>query len=196
MEQQSSLETPAAAEQFTRFDLGTFEGFNFRDQSAIDRTLTADEVIGWDHDREGEAEFWPAGDRPEVAWLFSSQSAVAASELQGLDRLLEELGGDEPENFLKIRHALNVYSADLRTLTAEQVEDENVHLFFGPNFWDLRREAAYELFELYYPEAYAGWEKSTCDGLVFDTDRFLDSPSFSVEEVRLGDRVALIVVPN
>ena len=25
-------------------DLGTFEGFNFRDQCAIERTLTADEV--------------------------------------------------------------------------------------------------------------------------------------------------------
>ena len=34
---------------------------------------------------------------------------------------------------------------------------------------------------------------STCDGLIFDTDRFLDSPAFWVEEVNLGDEVALLV---
>ena len=195
MEKQSSLETSGTWQQATRFNLGSFEGFNFRDQSAIEDNLTADEVIGWDHDRKGEAEFWPAGDRAEVAWLFSEKSAVTCSELQALDALLEELGGDDSENFLKIHHARNVCSGDLCSLTAQQVEDENVHIFFGSNFWDLRREAAYELFELYFPEAYAGWEKSNCDGLIFDTDRFLDSPSFSVEEVRLSEQVALIIVP-
>ena len=183
-------------QQATQFDLGSFEGFNFRDQSAIDHNLTADEVIGWDHDGNGEAEFWPAGDRPEVAWLFSEKSAVTASELQALDALLDDLGGDEPENFLKIHDALNVGSGDLRALTAQQVEDENVYIYFGSNFSDLRRAVAYELFELYHPEAYAVWEKSLCDGLIFDTDRFLDSVSFSVEEVRLGDKVALIVSPQ
>jgi hypothetical protein len=40
-----------------QFNLGTFEGFNFKEQSAIDHILTADEVMAWDHDTEGEAEF-------------------------------------------------------------------------------------------------------------------------------------------
>ena len=43
--------------QTLRFDLGTFEGFNFRDQSAIERELTAEEVVNWNHDGDGEAEF-------------------------------------------------------------------------------------------------------------------------------------------
>jgi hypothetical protein len=38
------------------FDLGTFEGFNFRSQSVIERVLTAGEVVEWNHDRDGEAE--------------------------------------------------------------------------------------------------------------------------------------------
>jgi hypothetical protein len=59
----------------------------------------------------------------------------------------------------------------------------------------LRRQAAHELFELYYPEEYAVWEKSVCDGLIFDIDRFLGSPSFSVEEA-VGDEKALIVAPQ
>ena len=40
------------------------------------------------------------------------------------------------------------------------------------------------------------WEKTTCDGLHFDTDRFLDSPGFWVEEVHLGETVALLISPQ
>ena len=76
------------------FDLGTFEGFNFREQSAIERTLVALEVVAWDHDREGEAEFWPSEDHAGVAVVFVGRSSINGSELVALDRLLEALGGD------------------------------------------------------------------------------------------------------
>ena len=175
------------------FDFGMFEGFNFRTQSAIERNATAAEVVAWDHDRNGEAEFWPSGDRPEVALLFHHRSAVTGSELLELDRLLDELGGDSPHHFIQIHYAVNIGGADLASLSSEDIEDQVFHLFFGSNFLDLYREAAYELFELYYPDEYSVWEKSICDGLIFDTDRFLGSPSFFVEELRLGDEVALLV---
>lgn len=196
MEKTSSLEAAANGTPATRFNLGSFEGFNFRSQSAIERELSAEDVIGWDHDRQGEAEFWPSGDQAGVALVFRDQNRVTATELLALDRLLEELGGDILENFLKLRHTLSVSTTDLCALTGAEVEDLDIHIFVGPNLWDLRREAAYELFELYYPEAYVVWEKSQCDGLVFDTDRFLDSPGWSVDEVRFANSVALIVTPN
>ena len=176
------------------FDLGTFEGFNFRNQSAIDRILTAAEVIAWDHDKQGEAEFWPSGDRPEVAMLFKEQSGVSGSELRELNRLLHELGGDDAYHFMLIHYAVNHTGSALSDLTREKVEDYPLHVFFGTSFLDVRREAAYELFELYYPEEYRVWEKTLCDGLNFDTDWFLDSPVFHTEEIRLGDQVALLVV--
>jgi hypothetical protein len=177
-------------------DFGTFEGFNFRTQSAIDRTLTAQEVVAWDHDREGEAEFWPSGDSPEVALLFKQRSSVTASELLDLDRVLLELGDDSRASFLQIYYAVEICGAALQSLTAEQVQDNNLQVFFGSGFVDLRRATAYELFELYYPEEYRIWEQSHCDGLIFDTDLFLDSPVFWVEEVELGDEVALLVAAN
>ena len=97
-------------------------------------------------------------------------------------------------NFLRIHHAVNIRGANLATMSRDEVEDAPVEVFVGCNFTDLRRETAYQLFELYYPEEYRVWEKSTCDGLNFDTDRFLDSPAISVEEVKLDDQqVALIV---
>ena len=177
-------------------DLGTFEGFNFRDQSAIERTLTGPEVVQWDHDADGEAEFWPSGDLAGVATVFGGRSSITCSELLALDRALTALGGDEPENFLRIHYAVNVHGLALAELTADQLDDLNLHIFRGSSFYDVRREAAYELFELYYPEAYRVWESSHCDGLNFSPEDFLDSPSWSVEEVRLGDEVAVLVVPQ
>lgn len=178
------------------FALGTFEGFNFRSQSAIENILSAEEVINWDHDAEGEAEFWPSGDHPGVRLLFQSKSAVTCSEICAVDRILSELGDDSMENFLKVHYSINVLGVSLSDVTASDIEDQNLHLFMGSNFTDLRQNAAYELFELYYPEAYAAWEVSLCDGLVFDTDRFLDSPSFSVEELSYGDQKVLIISPQ
>ena len=183
--------TPLASE--VRFDLGTFEGFNFRSGSAIRRNLTASQVVAWDHDRHGEAEFWPAGDRPEMLVLFQRRTSISAAELLALDRLLGELGEDSAVNFLRIHYAVNIRGADLADLSREDVEEQNPDIFFGSSFTDLRREAAFELFELYYPDEYRVWEKSSCDGLIFDTDHFLDSPSFFVEEVTLGAKKALLV---
>ena len=79
-----------------------FEGFNFRSQSAIDHLVSAEAVVNWDHDGQGEAEFWPAGDVPEVALIFNHRSCVTATDLLDLDRVLVELGGDSRYNFLRI----------------------------------------------------------------------------------------------
>jgi hypothetical protein len=178
------------------YDFGRFEGFNFRSQSAIEELLTVNEVLAWDHDRRGEAEFWPSGDRHELELVFKDRSAVSASELMALASLLDELGGDSIENFLTVYFAVAVRGAVLASLTADSVQDEAPQCFLGECFGDVRREAAFELFELYYPELYQAWESTPCDGLIFDTDRFLDSPSWTVDEVRIGGRVAVLVPPG
>ena len=185
-----------ADQEAIRSNLGTFEGFNFRKQSAIFTSLTASDVVNWDHDRKGQAEFWPSGDRPEVALLFKGENAITSSELLDLDRLLCQLGGDSPENFLRIHYAVNNCGGALGELSSTDVEDRNISLFFGTSFMDLRRSAALELFELYHSDEYRVWERSTCDGLTFDKDPFLDSPSFFVEEIVLGDQKALLVAPQ
>ena len=176
-----------------QFNLGMFEGFNFRTQSAVDHLVSAEAVVNWNYDRQGEAEFWPTGDVPEVALLFKHRSNVTATELLALDWVLGELGGTSRYNFLQIHYAVNLCGNRLETLSAESVQDHCLHVFFGTNCLDVRQEAAYELFELYHPEEYRVWEQSHCDGLIFDTDQFLDSPMFLVENVKLDDEVALLV---
>ena len=177
-----------------KFDLGTFEGFNFRDASAISGLITAQEVVDWDHDQEGEAEFWPSGDSENVSLLFAGRSSVSGTELVELDNLLQEIGDDSEETILKIAHLVRSCGYALGDVTPESVQDLNAFIFLGHSFFSLRNTAAYELFELFYPGAYRAWEESTCDGLIFDVERFLDSPSLTVEELTLGSKKVLFVV--
>jgi hypothetical protein len=141
-------------------------------EATPDRNLTADEVLDWDHDGAGEAEFWPAGDHPGVASVFDRKSAVTGSELEALDDLLRQLGQDDTEIFLRIRYAVHDRGLDLAGLTAAEVEDAPLYLYRGTNFCDLYQEAGYDLFEAYYPDLYALWEKTPCDGLHFCQRRF------------------------
>lgn len=175
------------------FDLGMFEGFNFRHQSAMDRCLTATEIVAWDHNRQGEAEFWPDGHHAGVTLVFKDQGAVTASELLRLDRLLECMGTDALVNFVSIYYAVRVRGADLCELTTADLDDNSIYVFTGDCFYDLRKDAAHDLFELFYPEAYKLWDAHPCDGLMFDADCFLDSPQFYVEEIDLGEIKCVIV---
>lgn len=54
------------------FELGSFEGFNFRQQSAI-LNRTARQVVEWNCDEAGDAEFWRSGDDAGVALVFRKQ---------------------------------------------------------------------------------------------------------------------------
>lgn len=183
----------------TQFDaallngFGTFEGFNFRTNSAIERLLSAEEVIEWNHDTEGEAEFWPSGDSNGVSLLWKGKN-VTGSEILALATLLEAFGSYYDEAFLKIYFAVNVQGNTLADLSADAVESMNVMVFRGANFYDVRKEAAFYLFETFYPDLFKVWDETPCDGLRFETDDFLDSPSWWTDEVQFGAEAVLLVV--
>jgi hypothetical protein len=177
-------------------DLGTYEGFNFQAASAIEHSLDGNDVLAWDHDRQGEAEFWPAGDHSGGALVFAGRSAITATDLTALDRLLSELGNDSLESYARIAHALGRGGQPLPDLSASEIEELGVHVFVGQNFLDVRRTAAYELFELYYPDLYRAWESTPCDGLRFDTDQFLDSPAWCLDEFQTSEGVVLVIGPG
>jgi hypothetical protein len=115
-----------------QFDLGTFEGFNFRDQSAMWPNRTAQEVVDWDHDKDGEAEFWPSGDNEAVLVVFKGQSSVAASKLMALDGLLHELGGDTDENFLGSTMRRMFVAASSRSWTRQPLKPKPFTFFSVP----------------------------------------------------------------
>jgi hypothetical protein len=187
----TEIETNALAH-----DLGTFEGFSFRHQTAIFPNQNAESVVSWNHDLKGEAEFWPSGDHEGVALVFSGRNSVAGAELIHLDHLLSELGNDSVETYVRLHYLTSFQGESLGDLTAETVDDLCCHIFASTSFLDLRKEAALELFEVYYPEDYAVWEKSRCDGLIFDHDLFLDAPVFHTVEITMGDYRLLMVCPN
>lgn len=175
--------------------LGTFEGFSFRRQAALERTLTAAEVVAWNHDAQGEAEFWPAGDHAGAALVFRRRNAVTAADLAHLAAVLDAAPWEETETCLRVHFAVSVLGADLERLTVEHLEEMNVMVFAGDNVHDVRRDAGFDLFELHHPELFRLWDATPLDGLRFDWDDFLDSPVWTVEEVSLDGRAFLLVAP-
>ncbi len=163
-------------------DIGEFEGFNFRSQCAIERILTAEEVLEWDHDADGEAEFWPHGCNPFTSYLLPN-SACTDSEVREVIRIFDELDG-RPEELAKA-----IYMRDcgtpLEDITREAIDDSCLYVF-GPGwFHDLIKQAAFELFELFWPAAYECWEKNSVPGLRFDPGDFVES--FPTLQLKLPD---------
>jgi hypothetical protein len=172
--------------------LGTFTGFNLRDDCAVPQLLTANEVIEWDHEADGDTDFAPSGDNAGMLMVFKKQ--VTSADLVNIDKLLTAIGDDSLYTFARIYYACEYEVEKLSNLTKAYIEDMNLHIFIGKFMFELRQEAAFELFELYYPEAFKGWDASRCDGLIFDIDKFLGSPSLQVEEINnIGELKVLIV---
>ena len=170
-------------------DIGTFEGFIFRDQCAIFRTLTADDVIEWDHDANGEAEFWPAGDNVFTRGLLPG-TACSGSEVQEVVRIFEELDGC-PEELAKAVY-LRDRGADLSEITRQAIDDSCLYVFGPGYFFEVTKNAAYELFETFWPDAYKQWEESDVPGLRFDPDDFMEH--FSTHELKLPEGGGYLIV--
>ncbi len=177
-----------------RFDLGRFVGFSFRTQTAVERLLTAQEVVDWDPERDGEAEFRPLGDRRELVLAIGEGSAITASELLALDRLLQAAGGDRVEVCLRLRHALKQPGRHLSTVTAAELTNPDLHVFFGSPLTELRAAAVAHLVERYRPEVYRGWKSSVSACLPQDPEAYLRREMSSVETLTLASRFALLVV--
>ena len=175
-------------------DLGTFEGFNFREGCAIERILSADEVIHWDHDADGEGEFWPSGEDPLVKGLFDGN--VTASDLKKLVELLTQLDGDRTEDLLRIQFAIRLQGYDFASLTLQDLDDRPPTFFYGDTMIEARKEAAFELFETFWPDLYEAWNEDSAGILDFDWYAFIDSPIWTIHEVKLNNRAILMVASN
>ena len=179
-----------------QFNLGTFECFSLKDHCAVAKLFTADEVIEWDSDLNGEAQFWPSGDNAGMLMLFRHgvKRKIRQDELVSINRILTDIGDDSLNTFAKIFYATEYDGEILADLTRDYIDDMNLHVSTGTSMIELRQEAALEMFELYYPEAYKAWDESHCDGLTFDIDKFLSSPSLYVHPITdIGNIKVLII---
>jgi len=170
-------------------DLGFFEGFNFKTQSAIDKQLTAEDVINWDHDEQGEAEFWPEGGNVFVKELVNGN--CTGNDLLEIDRIFSELHGCEYE-LCKALYMKSMHGSELEQITRDAIDDECLYVY-GPNYFsDLAKEAAWDLFENLYPEACKLVESYSVPGLSFDEEDFLRD--CSTMEIKTGDYKGYLVV--
>ena len=170
-------------------DLGYFEGFNFRTQSAIFGSLSAEDVVNWDHDGKGEAEFWPEGSNDFVRLL--AHGNCSASDLIEMDRIISVLENDERE-LIKAVYLHENHGAKLEEITREAIDDACLYVYGVGYFSDLRKDAAWDLFETLYPEAYKLCESWSVPGVSFDEEDFLQS--FSTLELKTRDYQGFLVV--
>lgn len=174
-------------------DFGTFKAFDLQTQTAIEGSLTAEGLVNWNPDRQGDAEFRPVGDHEGVALIFKKQGTVNAADLVELDGLLEQLGGATDENYLRIYFMVTYYGYSVWKLDPATVEETTVHIFRGDSFRDMRNELADSLFFRYHSELYEAYNKHRYPWLIFDADAFLNWPGFFVEEITFGGSLALLV---
>ncbi len=103
------------------------------------------------------------------------------------------LGDTAEPTFLRIYYAFSVLGLELEELTASTLDEINVKVFFGSSFKEIRDYAALELFEVYFADQYGAWKNDEFGVLQFDCEAFLNSHFWSVKEVDMGERKALLV---
>lgn len=175
-------------------DLGIFAAYHRETGVILHHCLSPHQVVTWDTARQGPVEFVPAGDRWEMGLLFGAPNhpPVTGQDLRALDALLQDLGGDSTENYLKVYFAVRVQHGEILTLSREAIEQRGIRVFLGTHRADLLRTAAVKLFEQCYPEHYAIWCR-TRQALEFDRRAFFRSPCFQYQFVNARTRLALVV---
>lgn len=210
MEQSSSH--PPTGISLTRFDLGTFVGFrepatpeigpvalwstldldHWFTECELDHSFTATEVINQKQLRPGIL-FRPAGDHPGVTLVFEGFESVTSNDLCGLIRLLHEMGGDSPANFLKIRHAMGVTLAPIASLTVARIEAVMALVYSGTDPAALRRQAEAEILPHFGSKARRTWQREFPTEELESLGSILDSPDLLVSDLTFANASALHV---
>ncbi len=174
---------------------GVVEGCEDAERKAFFREMDLSEGREWDPEGQEDDESSLVRDLRALRVLFQGSHALDAKGMETALGLVAALDGDDLDSILRLHVLVNIQGMDLDAVTVAAMEELPLSTFRGENFHDVRREAAFELFQLYWPDLYAIWEKTPMDGLRFDVDAFLDSPSWVTEEVQLGSECVLLVMP-
>ena len=173
------------------FDFGTFGGRHWPTECVqLDGSLPARDVVEWDEIDRGEAEFWPTGDKPELVLVFSEESPARAKDLVALSGLLKGLGGDSLENYLLIRHAMDVAGLGIRRLTPELLKAFFVHIVVGHDMGEVHVRAG-EALQAHFCST--SGEREDAAAL---PARVRGSSGWTIKEYGIGDRVAVLIAPK
>jgi hypothetical protein len=156
------------------------------------KPVTAEQVLNWKGTEAGGMKFYPYGDKAETGLLWRPNDPVTAEELLALDGLLEELGGDTLENYLRVRHATTALQIPLGHLTPMAVSSIMLHVFIGTDSSQLEEDAAEQLLGLYRHEA---WEHSL-GAAQRPFERFCNTQWWKVEHLSIGTQKALVMAPR
>ena len=179
-------------------DLGTFDGYNLEHDKSIINISAADLIL-YDHELSGEAEFWPSGDNVGVRMVFKDlnlNGRVTGEMLLSLKKIILEMGGPSLTNYAILHHAIHYNGETLETISASELLDLNLHVFHSEKYEsnkELETRAAYELLELYYPE-HLKMLNTPVDGITFNPKHFLTCGIFGISEIKISDELTILVI--
>ncbi len=183
--------------QRSQFNLGTFGGFSFRDHCPIRRRLTLEEVLNWKEATDGKACFWPTGDHFGMNLMIRYDPGMEAADIRAVVLLLEALGGDSIQNFLRIYFVRERSEIPLYMLDAEQVLDREVYVFdrsMEAQPTELLQEAAVEVMRARYPDAYQFLREHRDEGFHFNGETFLNPRDWFTQEFETESRRRILIV--
>jgi hypothetical protein len=186
------METISLERTELKFDYGLFRPSCTARALHRWKPVTAEAILNWKGTEAEGMEFHPYGDKAETGLLWRPNDPVTAEQLVALDGLLENLGGDTLENYLRVRHATTTLKIPLGHLTPMAVCSTMLHVFIGTDSSQLEEDAAEQLLGLYRPEA---WEP-TLGAVRRSFHRFCNTPWWKVEHLSIGAQKALVVVPR
>ena len=181
-----------------KYDFGTFDGGHWPyEYQSFDDPVASQDVVDWDTITDGGAEFWPSGDKEEIALLFEGatergQERVSKVELIHLANLLDHLGGDSLENYLRIRHAMKAREMGVGRVSTELLDSTVAHIFVGDDLGEVRRRAAAAMEAHYQPKTWSVEGEETSDTLTM----IQRSPAWTFEEITVADKVAVTIAPK
>lgn len=181
-----------------KYDFGTFDGGHWPyEYNRFHDPITPQALIDWDVVTDGDAEFWPSGDKEEIALLFTRATEddydrILKADLIVLSKLLDHLGGDSLENYLRIRHAAKAHGGIVANVETAALDLLVVHIFVGDEIGDVRRRAVAAIEDRYQPQSWSVEGEESSDILTM----IQRSPAWTFEELTVSGKVAVIIAPT
>jgi hypothetical protein len=177
-----------------RYQFGTFDGAYWpTDYCRFEKPVPTSEILDWNQYDPGEAEFWPTGDKPEMTLLFNTDNRICCKEeILSLEKILDHLGGDSVENYLRIRHATRRLCVNLCELPYQALVLLPLHIFVGATLAEVQDQAVADLSVRYRDHRWGGSGTEPSAYL----DLYRNDPAWGLETVAFGNKVALLVWPE
>jgi len=174
-------------------DLGNFSGRIWHESGNLSREFSPEEVLEWNQDHDGFAEFYPSGDHEGVSLVFREKASVSTADLVELDHLIDGLRYPPKISCLLIHHLMHKHKVDVANLDCSDIEDSEAVIATGRTFFEAEQMATAKLYDHFpeeCPDILHGLDSAVRDRELL---KLLYSPKFVITQARFSNDVGMVV---